>query len=143
MVRSMTNINRVKPKGLHYDLIFLDEFTIQMIHIYRGVRRVQKGMKEYQIKSELNVFNSDLIIINYNQISYILLPYLTTIMWKIYYMLNMFPVPAQGHTLHLLWKRLLHIIIRADMGTNFKFLFFIFTRKPSKAGPHCIPTHVG
>jgi len=80
MVRSMTNINRVKPKGLHYDLIFLDEFTIQMIHIYRGVRRVQKGMKEYQIKSELNVFNSDLIIINYNQISDILLPYLTTLM---------------------------------------------------------------
>lgn len=25
-------------------------------------------MKEYQIKSELNVFNSSLIIINYNQI---------------------------------------------------------------------------
>jgi hypothetical protein len=80
MVRFMTYVHRIKPKELHFTLVFLDQFTIQMIPIYKNVRRVQKGMKEYQIKSELNVFNSDLIIINYNQISYILLPYLTTIM---------------------------------------------------------------
>jgi hypothetical protein len=39
-----------------------------MISIYSDIRKAQKSMKEYQIKSELNVFNSDLIIINYNQI---------------------------------------------------------------------------
>jgi hypothetical protein len=48
-------------------LLFNDEFTVQKIFIYRDVKRIQKGMREDQIKSELNVFNSDLIIINYNQ----------------------------------------------------------------------------
>jgi hypothetical protein len=38
-----------------------------MIPIYRDVRKIQKCIKEDQIKSELNTFNSDLIIINYNQ----------------------------------------------------------------------------
>lgn len=33
-------------------------------------------------------------------------------------MLNIFLVPAQGHT-HLLCETLLHVIIRANMGTNF------------------------
>jgi hypothetical protein len=36
--------------------------------MYSDIRRAQKSMKEYQIKLELNVFNFDLIIINYNQI---------------------------------------------------------------------------
>jgi hypothetical protein len=39
-----------------------------MIPINRDVKIIQKDMEEQenQIKSKLNVFNSDLIIINYN-----------------------------------------------------------------------------
>jgi hypothetical protein len=61
----MTYVYRIKPKWLNFTLISLDEFTIQMIYIYKDVKRIQKSMKEYQIKS---VFNSNLIIIDYNQI---------------------------------------------------------------------------
>jgi hypothetical protein len=59
----MTYVHKIKPKVLHFTLISLDEFTIQMIHIYRDIRRVQKGMKKHQIKSKLNVFNSGLIVL--------------------------------------------------------------------------------
>jgi hypothetical protein len=51
VIRSITYIHRIKPKRLHFTLISLDEFTIQMISIYKNIMRVQKGMKEYQIKS--------------------------------------------------------------------------------------------
>jgi hypothetical protein len=47
--------------------LFIDEFTVQIFHIYKDVERIQKGMREDQIKLKLNVFNFDLIIINYNQ----------------------------------------------------------------------------
>jgi hypothetical protein len=75
--------------------LFIDEFTVQIFHIYKDVERIQKGMREDQIKLKLNVFNFDLIIINYNQISYILLPYQTTIIWKIFYLTYI----AQTHVL--------------------------------------------
>jgi hypothetical protein len=72
VVQSMTCVHRIKLIGLHYDIIYLDKFTIQMIHIYRDVRRIQKYIKEYQ-------FNLDLIIIklqpNHTISSYILLSY--------------------------------------------------------------------
>jgi hypothetical protein len=35
MVQSMTYVYMIKPKWLHFTLICLDEFTIQMILIYR------------------------------------------------------------------------------------------------------------
>jgi len=47
--------------------LFIDEFTVQIFHIYKDVERIQKGMREDQIKLKLNVFNFDLIIIkSYN-----------------------------------------------------------------------------
>jgi hypothetical protein len=64
----MMYIHMIKPKGLHFTLISLNKFTIQIIHIYKDVRRIQKDMEEDQIKLESNTFNYDLIIINYNQI---------------------------------------------------------------------------
>jgi len=67
----MTYVHRIKPKGATlYSYLSLNKFTIQMIHVYRDVRRIQKYMKEYQIKSNQNSVYSipDLIIINYNQI---------------------------------------------------------------------------
>jgi predicted GNAT family acetyltransferase len=51
VIRCMTYVHRIKPKGLHFTLISLDELKIQIISIYKNMRRVQKGMKEYQIKS--------------------------------------------------------------------------------------------
>jgi hypothetical protein len=55
----MTYVHRIKPKGATlYSYLSLNKFTIQMIHVYRDVRRIQKYMKEYQIKSKFSVFNS-------------------------------------------------------------------------------------
>jgi Fic family protein len=54
----MTYVNMIKCQKDYIILLFLDESIIQIIPIYRDVRRIQKGMKEYQI----------LIIISYNQI---------------------------------------------------------------------------
>jgi hypothetical protein len=45
-------------------LFSFDKFAIQIIPIYKDVRRVQKCMKKYQIKSELNVFKR----FNYNKL---------------------------------------------------------------------------
>jgi hypothetical protein len=47
----MTYIHVINLKQLHYTLISLDEFTIQIISIYKGVGKIQKYMKEDQIKS--------------------------------------------------------------------------------------------
>jgi predicted DNA-binding protein YlxM (UPF0122 family) len=49
----MTCVYRIMPKELYFIFISLDEFIIQIIHIYRNIRKVQKGMKEYQNKLEL------------------------------------------------------------------------------------------
>jgi hypothetical protein len=37
VVRSITYVYRIKPKRLHFIIISLNEFTIQMIHIYKDV----------------------------------------------------------------------------------------------------------
>lgn len=53
-----------------------------MIHIYKDVERIQKGMRENQIKSE---FRFDYNQLQSNRtISYILIPYPITITWRIY-----------------------------------------------------------
>jgi hypothetical protein len=46
----MTYIHKIKLKELHYIFISLNEFTIQIIHIYREVGRTQKCIEEDQIK---------------------------------------------------------------------------------------------
>jgi hypothetical protein len=37
VVRSMTYVYKIKPNGLHYTLISLDEFTIREAPIYRRI----------------------------------------------------------------------------------------------------------
>jgi len=57
-----------------------------MISIYRDVGRIEKGMEEL-IKSN-------------HTISYILLPYLITLIWKIYYLI--FPLKLNVETCEIL-----------------------------------------
>jgi hypothetical protein len=64
----MTNIYMIKFKWLHCCSYSLDEFTIQKAFISIEWREYKKKNNiRDQIKSELNVFKLDLIIINYNQ----------------------------------------------------------------------------
>jgi hypothetical protein len=51
--------------SIYRDMNFLQTGLYEILSIYRDVERIQKGMKD-QIKSKLNVFKYDLIIINYN-----------------------------------------------------------------------------
>jgi hypothetical protein len=57
----------IKFKQLHCYSYSLDEFTIQKVFISMEWREYKKNSIRGQIKSELNVFKLDLIIINYNQ----------------------------------------------------------------------------
>jgi hypothetical protein len=41
----MNYVYMIKSKPLHFIFISLDEFTMQMIHVYKNIKRVQKGIQ--------------------------------------------------------------------------------------------------
>jgi hypothetical protein len=62
----MTCVHRIMLKGLHFTLISLDEFIIiQIIHFYRNISKVQKCMKEYQMKSYNLIYSPTISNHNY------------------------------------------------------------------------------